>query len=176
MADVLGDLRKDLEKRLKELAPMVEEHAHVQAALDALKGAGARTRRTATTAARSATTAARSATTAARSATTAARSATTAVRRSPASKNGATAARGRPRGSGARAQEVLRHVHANPGITIAEIAKRMKIKPNYLYRILPNLAKDGKVRKDGKGYHAAETAPADGGETPKSSRSRARRT
>ena len=162
MADVLGDLRKDLEKRLKELAPMVEEHAHVQAALDALKGAGARTRRTATTAARSAT--------------TAARSATTAVRRSPASKNGATAARGRPRGSGARAQEVLRHVHANPGITIAEIAKRMKIKPNYLYRILPNLAKDGKVRKDGKGYHAAEAAPADGGETPKSSRSRARRT
>jgi len=155
MADVLGDLRKDLEKRLKELAPMVEEHAHVQAALDALKGASTRTRRTATTAARSAT---------------------TAVRRSPASKNGATAARGRPRGSGARAQEALRHVHANPGITIAEIAKRMKIKPNYLYRILPNLAKDGKVRKHGKGYHAAEAAPADGGETPKSSRPRARRT
>ena len=154
MADVLGDLRKDLEKRLHELAPMVEEHAHVQAALEALKGAGTRTRR---------------------AAATAARSATTAVRRSPASKNGA-GGRGRPRGSGARAQEALKHVHGNPGITIAEIAKRMKIKPNYLYRILPSLEKDGKVKKHGKGYHAADASPADNEETPKASRRGARRT
>ena len=133
MADVLSEVRKGLEKRLHELEPLIEEHARVRAALDALKGAGSRTRRTATAAARSATTTAR---------------------RSAASKNGATAgARGRPRGSGARAQEALKHVHGNPGITIAEIAKRMKIKPNYLYRILPNLEKDGKVRKHGKGYH-----------------------
>jgi hypothetical protein len=135
VADVLSDLRKDLEKRLKELAPMVEEHAHVQAALDALKGAGMRTRRTATTAARSAT---------------------SAVRRSPASKHEA-GGRGRPRGSGARAQEALKHVHGNPGITISELAKKMKIKANYLYRVLPDLEKDGKVKKDGKGYHPPDS-------------------
>ena len=29
----------------------------------------------------------------------------------------------------------------------------MKIKPNYLYRILPSLEADGLVRKDGKGWH-----------------------
>jgi len=146
MADVLADLRRDLEKRLKELAPMVEEHAHVQAALDALKGAGTRTRRTATTAARSAT---------------------AAVRRSSGSKNGA-GGRGRPRGSGARAQEALKHVHAHPGITIADMAKRMKIAPNYLYRILPTLEKEGKVKKHGKGYHPEDGSVPDGKEKPSS--------
>jgi hypothetical protein len=31
----------------------------------------------------------------------------------------------------------------------------MKIKPNYLYRVLPQLQKDGKVRKRGSGWHGA---------------------
>ena len=43
----------------------------------------------------------------------------------------------------------------NPGITISELASKMKIKPNYLYRVLPQLQKDGKVRKRGGGWHAA---------------------
>ena len=30
----------------------------------------------------------------------------------------------------------------------------MGIKPNYIYRVMAELEKDGKVRKDGKGYHA----------------------
>lgn len=134
MADVLNKVRSDLEKRLRELEPLVEEHAHVRRALDALKGAGTRTRQTVTAAAK----------------------------RTRTSQNGTgTAARGRPRGSGARAQEALRLVHRHPGITIAEIAKRMKIKPNYLYRILPHLEKEGKVKKDGKGYHPADGSAAD---------------
>ena len=153
MVDVLNDLRKDLEKRLKDLAPMVEEHAHVRAALDALKDTGTQARR---------------------SAATAAHTAASAVRRSPASKNG-TGSRGRARGGGARALEALRHVHGNPGITIGELATKMKIKPNYLYRVLPQLQREGKVRKDGSGYHAAEAA-SPGGDTPKPSRRRARKT
>jgi len=68
----------------------------------------------------------------------------------------ATGRRGRPRGSGSRAQEALSHVHRQPGITIAELAKRMKIKPNYLYRVLPQLEKDGKIQKRDKGYHPPE--------------------
>ena len=60
---------------------------------------------------------------------------------------------GRPRGTGGRAQEALKLVHTHPGITIAELAKRMKIKANYLYRVLPQLQKEGKVEKREKGYH-----------------------
>jgi DNA-binding IscR family transcriptional regulator len=47
-------------------------------------------------------------------------------------------------------------VHKQPGITLAELAKRMKIQPNYLYRILPQLVKDAKVTKRDKGYHPPE--------------------
>ena len=34
----------------------------------------------------------------------------------------------------------------------------MKIKPNYLYRVLGELEKDGKVRKDGRAYHPVAQA------------------
>jgi DNA-binding IscR family transcriptional regulator len=38
-------------------------------------------------------------------------------------------------------------------ITIAELAERLKIKPNYLYHLVPGLLSDGKLEKRGKGYH-----------------------
>jgi DNA-binding IclR family transcriptional regulator len=44
-------------------------------------------------------------------------------------------------------------VAANPGITASEIASRMKIKPNYLYRVLGEMEKEGRVRKDGRKYY-----------------------
>jgi DNA-binding IscR family transcriptional regulator len=44
-------------------------------------------------------------------------------------------------------------VREQPGITISELAQRMKIKPNYLYRIVPGMAKDCKLDKRGSGYH-----------------------
>jgi hypothetical protein len=125
MPDVLSDVRKGLEKRLHELEPLVEEHAQVRAALEALKGTTAPIRRVARAGAKEAAAAA----------------------------SAATGRRGRPRGTGNRAQEALSHVHKHPGITIAELAKRMKIKPNYLYRVLPQLEKDGKITKRDKGYH-----------------------
>jgi winged helix-turn-helix DNA-binding protein len=68
---------------------------------------------------------------------------------------GGTGRRGRPRGSGARAAQAEKLVRDNPGISIAELAKKMNIKPNYLYRVLPQLQKDGKVRKRDKGWHPA---------------------
>lgn len=71
-------------------------------------------------------------------------------------KTAVASGRGRPRGTGARAQEVLARVREKPGITIVELAERMKMKPNYLYRILPPLEKDGKVTKRGRGYHPRE--------------------
>jgi hypothetical protein len=39
---------------------------------------------------------------------------------------------------------------------VPELAGAMKMKPNYLYRILPALVKDGALVKQGKGYRVAE--------------------
>jgi hypothetical protein len=34
------------------------------------------------------------------------------------------------------------------------LGKKMRLKaPNYLYRVLPDLEKEGRVRKKGRGYH-----------------------
>jgi hypothetical protein len=133
MPDTLSKIRSDLEERLHELGPLIEEHAHIQQALDALKGAGTRTERAVKTAATS-----------------------TAKRARVAKANTPTGGRGRPRGTGGRAQEALKLVHKHPGITIGEMAKRMKIQANYLYRLLPQLEKDGKVKKRDQGYHSPE--------------------
>src|ERR1700712_141398 len=61
-----------------------------------------------------------------------------APRRARAASNG-TGRRGRPRGTGTRSKEALTHVRESPGITIPELAERMGIKQNYLYRVLPAL-------------------------------------
>jgi predicted Rossmann fold nucleotide-binding protein DprA/Smf involved in DNA uptake len=65
-----------------------------------------------------------------------------------------THAHRRPRGGTTRADEALTLVReAGPeGITIHEIADKMGIKQNYLYRILPDLEKQGLVVKEGHNY------------------------
>jgi beta-lactamase class A len=68
-----------------------------------------------------------------------------------------TSTRTRARRTGnTRANQALKLVKDKPGITIPEIAKSMGIEPNYLYRVLPRLANDGQVRKDGAGWHPAK--------------------
>jgi hypothetical protein len=77
---------------------------------------------------------------------------------------------GRPRGSstattaprtrrrrrgGTRADQAVKLIEKNPGISASEIAKQMRIKPNYLYRVLGELQKEGRVRKDGRTYRPA---------------------
>jgi hypothetical protein len=72
--------------------------------------------------------------------------------------NGNDARRGRPpgsRGENTRATEAVELVRTRPGITIPELAGHMGIKPNYLYRVLPQLEEDGKVRRIEKGWHPA---------------------
>jgi predicted HTH transcriptional regulator len=66
-----------------------------------------------------------------------------------------TAGRRRGRRRSTRADQAVRHVKNNPGITASEIAKKMRIQPNYVYRVMGDLQKQGKVRKKGKGYQAA---------------------
>ena len=125
MADFLDEKRKEIQARLKELRPLVDEYHRLEAAEQALSGVPGKP-------------------------ATAAAAAPTRRRRSSASSNGR---RGRPRGSGTRATQAFELVKARPGITIPELADAMGIKQNYLYRVMPGLAEEGKVTKSGRGWH-----------------------
>jgi len=59
---------------------------------------------------------------------------------------------GRP-GSSARADEAELLIAANPGVTVAELAETMGIGPTYLYRLLPRMEREGRLRKEGRGYY-----------------------
>ena len=63
--------------------------------------------------------------------------------------------RGRRAGGGTRGAQALALVASRPGITIPEIASELKIEPNYLYRVMPGLVKDGTIKREGKGWHPA---------------------
>jgi hypothetical protein len=67
----------------------------------------------------------------------------------------ATPRRRRRRRGGTRADQAVALVEQNPGISASEIAKQMKIKPNYLYRVLGEMEKEGRVTKKGREYHPA---------------------
>ena len=49
----------------------------------------------------------------------------------------------------------------NPGIRASEIATKLNIKPNYVYRVMSELEKDGKVEKKGREYHPAAAAASE---------------
>jgi hypothetical protein len=134
MADFLDEKRREMQERLKELRPLVDEFHRLEAAVRALDGVDTPNRGSGASA--------------------------TPRRRSSggggaASGNGR---RGRPRGSGTRGKQALELVRANPGITIPELAEQMGIQQNYLYRVLPGLQKEGMVRKEGRGWHPMDAA------------------
>jgi hypothetical protein len=127
VTDFLEEKRSEIDARLSELKPLVDEYHRLEAASRALAGVdsngngGGGTR----------------------------------TRRAPAARKASagTGRRGRPKGSGNRAQEALALIKSRPGITIPEMAESMGIKQNYLYRVVPDLQKQGKVTKSGKGWH-----------------------
>lgn len=125
MADFLDEKRKEIDSRLQELKPLVDEYNRLEKAAAALAGVGARS------------------------------NGSTARRRRRTAGAPRKKGRGRPRGSGARSRQALELVRARPGITIAELADSMGIKANYLYRVMPSLASDGQVKRRGKGWHPA---------------------
>lgn len=49
-----------------------------------------------------------------------------------------------------RRERVVEAIKANPGTTVAELAKAFKMAPNYLYRVTGSLVTEGVVVKDGK--------------------------
>jgi hypothetical protein len=74
---------------------------------------------------------------------------------------GARRGPGRPRGTGrrrrrggTRADQAVKIITENPGIGVSELGRKMKLNhPNYLYRVLPGLEKDGRIKRRGRGYH-----------------------
>ena len=78
----------------------------------------------------------------------------TSKRKKPSTAKKAT--RRRKRRGGTRADQAVKLIQQNPGITASEIAKSMKIKPNYLYRVLSDLEKQKRVKKKGRTYSAGK--------------------
>jgi sugar-specific transcriptional regulator TrmB len=60
--------------------------------------------------------------------------------------------RRRRRRGGTRADQAVGLIEKEPGISASDVAKQMKIKPNYLYRVLGDLEKEGRVKKQGRQY------------------------
>jgi hypothetical protein len=147
VTDFLDEKRREISDRLNELKPLVDEYEHLQAAASALAGVGG----SSSASTGKATTRRRRPGRPRGSAAPVAKKTTKAR---PARKARTTGRRaGRRKGSGTRAAEALALVKGQPGITIPELAAKMGIKQNYLYRVLPGLEQEKKVRKDGRGWH-----------------------
>lgn len=141
MPEFLEEKRSEIDERIAELRSAVDEFQRLEAALAALNGIASNgasaTRASATRAPRK-----RGPGRPRRRSRTVAADTTTAAKRA-----------GRPKGGGRRSREALEAVAKQPGITIAELAARMGIKQNYLYRLMPTLEQEGKVRKEGRRWH-----------------------
>jgi hypothetical protein len=120
MADFLAEKRREIEARMKELKPAVEEYERLEQAAAALAGVG-----------------------------------NGGARQTRAARAPRRRGRGRPRGTGKRAQQAVELVRARPGITIRELADAMGIHANYLYRVMPTLESEGQVVKRDRGWHPA---------------------
>jgi hypothetical protein len=115
---VKDDVRKRVERRLKELEPLVQEYDELRrivAAIDSeARGSGR-----------------------------------------PAPHRTLTQSGAGPGGHSARAEDALARIGAQPGVAVRELAAQMGIGTTYLYRLLPRLEREGKLRKEGKGYYLA---------------------
>jgi len=75
-------------------------------------------------------------------------------RRGPGRPRGSGGRKRRKRKGGTRAEQAVKIITENPGITPSQIAERMGIQPNYMYRVMNELQKDRLVKKRGRGYFA----------------------
>ena len=73
--------------------------------------------------------------------------------------SGARTPKRRKRRGGTRADQALAMIEKEPGIGPADIAKAMKVKPNYIYKVLGELEKKGRVKKQARQYFPAGSAP-----------------
>ncbi len=173
MTDFLDEKRREINDRLAELKPLIDEYNRLEAAATALAGvrgsAPAATRQSApaaTAAAPAKRGPGRPRGSKSRTSTGKRRgrppgSGTKKAEATATTASTTTAAAtprrraGRRKGSGTRAAQALSFVTGQPGITIPELAAKMDIKQNYLYRVLPGLEQEKKIKKQGRGWHPA---------------------
>ena len=123
---LLEEKKAEIHARIAELAPLVEEYTELSAAAVAL---GITVNGDAS----------------AKPAAKRGRPAGSTAAAKPAGTS--TGKRGRPKGSGNRAEEIVGILTITPGLSISEIAAKLNIKANYLYRVLPEMEKSGRVKK-----------------------------
>lgn len=143
MVDFLDEKRKEIDARLQELRPLVDEYNRLEKAASALAGVGGSGSGSGNGASAGSTSSRRR------------RGASRPRAAASSSSSSGGARRGRPRGSGTRGKQALELVKAKPGISIAELAEAMGIKANYLYRVMPSLEAEGQVAKRDGGWHPA---------------------
>jgi hypothetical protein len=117
---VTHDVRKQVEERLRELQPLVDEYERLRQVADLLAeptDAGSRKPRSRST-----------------------------PRRALASNASSRRAKGQ------RSEDALKLIRERPGITVADAAQALGIGTTYLYRLLPRLEREGRIRKEGRGY------------------------
>lgn len=115
---VTHDVRRQVEERLKELQPLVDEYERLRQVADLLaEPTEAGSRKPRSTPRR-------------------------ALRTSATSR----------RAKGQRSEDALKLIREQPGISVADAAKALGIGTTYLYRLLPRLEREGRIRKEGRGY------------------------
>jgi hypothetical protein len=125
--DFLTKQRKQITSRLEELRPLYEEYLTLEKAQQALEQVSGPIRRVVGT------------------------------RRPgrPPSRRPAAGRSTRRKTGDTRADQTLKVIRANPGITIPELAEKLGIRPNYLYRVTAGLQKERRIRKRGRAFYPA---------------------
>jgi len=124
MADLVGQIQRDIEKRLQELRPLIEEKERLEAVLAALKNGSAATpsapRPRATT--------------------------TRAAGRAPYA-----AGKGRRAPRGANREAILTVVRERPGVSAAEVAEITRIAKPTVHTTISQLKRKGILEPEGSG-------------------------
>lgn len=136
MANVIEQTAQAIRRRLDQLEDLVTEQQQLKKALDALEGLMGVWPGTAAPHARQ-----------------------------ESGSRGAPTGDGRRRRSGrqssglSRADQFVAVASERPGITVAEAAERLNVSRQTLYNLTGQLQREGRLRKEGRGFYPAEGVP-----------------
>lgn len=133
------ELKDQLAKKIEELAPAAHEHARLMAMLNSINRNGD-------------VPAPAPAPPAPARAASPAPAPSAKPRTTPAKRGGKRGARGQ------RQEQFLTIVKENPGITVSEVAKRLGIEPNYVYRLRNQASGKGEISVQGSNLFAVEVS------------------
>jgi DNA-binding transcriptional ArsR family regulator len=126
MADLVGQIQRDIEKRLQELRPLIEEKEQLEAVLAALTNGSA-------------------------AAAPAAPRVRATTPRAPAGRAPYAAGKGRRAPRGANREAILTVVRERPGVSAAEVAEITKIAKPTVHTTISQLKRKGILEPEGSG-------------------------